>query len=1110
MKASDLSWGAVSTVELVPKTEPDFGMVVNSCTEATLKFSDATGESLLRLLAGAWSVEGSDARGKASLHRLRSRNLPTIAWVASARPTSSSAATILLQVHEFPAQHFWPDEVDIGVDDKVVEHVRQKLGRIVSAGEVIQWLNDRFVLRSEDGACRVFLSGSPTPESAHGGAFRLFGRGYSVDIAKGADDKLRVSRVVETKRGTTADERRPIVLVHGRIKFCDATIAGAFRGAARTQLDQLVEQAGSYLNIWREYNKLERDSVLRRARTLGWLGYATRQLQPDGRWRFLVRDPKQLEAALTALRGAEDADLEAALHPPPELQRATEDTSGPAEEASAPSRRERIFIGTFIGGDVGRRFIEIQPPIENDDREPPPEGVLFLSVSGDRKRLDRREDAQSLIASAECPMPQLGLLLEGRAVPERRRKSETALSAAARALFGGEPTPRQIEALRVALNTPDIALIQGPPGTGKTRTIAALEARLAELSEDSDLSGQTLLTSYQHDAVENAAEKTIVFGLPAIKVGRKRGTTDHSDSFDRWRRERVDGVRADLAAVPERPLTEVLRKVRLIAAAYVASPLAADESLRVVRDVEDLCRRFIPPTLSDRLLALRQELSRSTGPLDGPDSDERALTLKAVRGLRTDPVSFGDDGPRNAARALRRLELLGLHDDVSQRVLRTAAEWSLDEPPPFLAQLKTLQGDLIDMLAAAKPMGLPMVHGDLEALLPEIVDALYTKARESAGGEDAVLYEYLDDLEHDVEGVRSAVRNYTVVLAATCQQAVSFQMSCAKGEDTVFANVIVDEAARANPLDLFIPMSRAERRIILVGDHRQLPHILEPDIESQLEQSVTEATKTALKRSLFERLFQAMRAREASDGIKRTVTLDVQYRMHPVLGAFVSNTFYSPYGEGFTSGRPAKEFVHDLPGYAGRVAAWVDLPLSAGPERGGQSKRRPAEAVWIAKEIERLATARTDLSFGVISFYAAQVDEILEAMEPLGMSERLDDGSFRVADSWRETRGTDGHLKERLRVGTVDAFQGKEFDVVFLSMTRSNDLPLSDERSLRRKFGHLVLENRLCVAMSRQQRLLVVVGDAAMLRGEASEKALRGLVAFRELCKGKHGLNLSA
>jgi hypothetical protein len=46
--------------------------------------------------------------------------------------------------------------------------------------------------------------------------------------------------------------------------------------------------------------------------------------------------------------------------------------------------------------------------------------------------------------------------------------------------------------------------------------------------------------------------------------------------------------------------------------------------------------------------------------------------------------------------------------------------------------------------------------------------------------------------------------SYTIILAATCQQAVRFQMSALKGERSVFANVIV-EAARANPLDLFIP-----------------------------------------------------------------------------------------------------------------------------------------------------------------------------------------------------------------------------------------------------------------------------------------------------------------
>lgn len=1109
MNINDLASGDVSTIEVLPSAAADFGLAAEPRAEAALQFSDVTGESLLRIGPSAWSVVGANRRASEALQRVRDRNLPRVAWVASVRPKGKNSEAVLLQVHEFPSRYDWPDQVDIGVDDKLVEQMRQKLGRSVSAGEATQWLRDCFLLQAADGGSRVFLSGSPTPATDQRGAFRLHGRGYAVDVAKGRDDKLLATRVVEAKRGTAPDERRPVVLVLGRVRFCDATIAGAFRGTARTELDQLVERAGSYLNIWKEYNKLERESVLRRARTLGWLRYSKRQLQGDGRWRFYVEDTKQLDAALEVLRNAEDVDLEAALQPPRELQQATDDAATPTDGAAARPERSRIFVGAFSGAEPQRRAIDLQPPIDSDDREPPESGVLFLSVSGDRKRLERREHAQSLIASAECPMPQLGLLLEGSVVPERRRKTEDALSVAAREVFGGEPTARQVEALRVALNTPDIALIQGPPGTGKTKTIAALEARLAELSED-DLAGQTLLTSYQHDAVENAASKTLVFGLPAIKIGRKRGTTDQSDGFDRWRRDRANAVRADLSTLAERPVTEVLRKVRSLAAAYVASPLTVDESLRVVCEVQELCRSYVPPALKDRLDVLRQEISRSPTQLGDPEDDDRALALKAVRGLRTDAVAFGDDGPRNAGRALLRLQRMGLYEETKHRVLSDAAEWASDDPPPFLAELKALQDVLIDSLAGEKPAGAPMVHGDLESLLPEIVDALYCKARESAGGEDAVLYEYLNDLENDIDAVRDAVRSYTVVLAATCQQSVGFQMSLAKGQDTVFANVIVDEAARANPLDLFIPMSRAERRIILVGDHRQLPHILEPDIESQLEQSVSEATTTALRRSLFERLFRAMKEREAKDGIKRTVTLDKQYRMHPVLGSFVSDTFYAPYGEGFESPRRSEEFVHDLPGYAGRVAAWVDMPLSRGREHGGQSKRRAVEAEWIAKEVERLAIARRDLSFGVISFYSAQVDEVLRAMEKRGLSERLDDGSYRVKDAWRETRSEDGRLIERLRVGTVDAFQGKEFDVVFLSMTRSNDLPASDERSLRRKLGHLMLENRLCVAMSRQQRLLIVVGDAAMLRGEASEKALRGLVGFRELCGGKHGIALQA
>lgn len=317
--------------------------------------------------------------------------------------------------------------------------------------------------------------------------------------------------------------------------------------------------------------------------------------------------------------------------------------------------------------------------------------------------------------------------------------------------------------------------------------------------------------------------------------------------------------------------------------------------------------------------------------------------------------------------------------------------------------------------------------------------------------------------------------------------------------------MIVDEAARANPLDLMIPMSLAKRRIILVGDQRQLPHILEPDVERQLQIS-EESTREKLGGSLFERLFNHARELERKSDVKRTITLNAQYRMHPVLGQFVSETFY-PSDEQFGSPRPESDFGHDLDLYTGKVAVWIDVPLGAGREEGGRSRYRLVEARRVATVTREVLDQRPDFSVGVITFYAAQEQEILRELQQVALAEEVD-GMLQVSRQWRETRGPDGRLIDRLRVGTVDAFQGKEFDVVVLSMTRSNTLSADGETARRRKYGFLTLENRLCVAMSRQKRLLIVVGDAGMVCDLAAAAAIPGLQKFYDLCEGEYGLRL--
>jgi hypothetical protein len=67
-------------------------------------------------------------------------------------------------------------------------------------------------------------------------------------------------------------------------------------------------------------------------------------------------------------------------------------------------------------------------------------------------------------------------------------------------------------------------------------------------------------------------------------------------------------------------------------------------------------------------------------------------------------------------------------------------------------------------------------------------------------------------------------------------------------------------------------------------------------------------------------------------------------------------------------------------------------------------------------------------------------------------------------------------------------------------------LPALSEEDRRKKYGHLMLANRLCVAMSRQRRLLITVGDAAMFDTDEARAAVPGLSKFLDLCRSDDGV----
>ncbi|HEN8704002.1 TPA: AAA family ATPase [Pseudomonas putida] len=893
---------------------------------------------------------------------------------------------------------------------------------------------------------------------------------------------------------------RALRLAKGKLHFADWSRTGQIRLLAKAQMTALTQDHVSYLRKWDEFGDLEGELLLEKARQVGVLHVAGTVENRDG--TVAVGVTQASETALKALDRGQIGELLWVEELPDYLldpvlrfkdftsgiERAAEQKpTSPQDELQSRTRHYEV-----VEFDKASNTLKLKT-----ERLPEKSGMLILSLAGEVAQIKRRLVARRLILEGRAANPQLGPLIEEKGVITQTRRPSPAEPLTAFVLnkvFKNTPTPKQLDAIKRALETPDIALIQGPPGTGKTTVIAAILERLNEMADKRGVTikGQVLLTGFQHDAVENMIERLSLNSLPVPKFGKRaNATTDDASLFE----ERLDGWCGKLASQlrernPQIAEIEQETEIRHLYLQYLQTPtrvLGARLASRIaalgiavlgeerVRQAENLQKK----------LCLEEKLN-----------DANHQWLDVVRSLRCRPESFADDGPERAADALTDLSDVLDSEDIA--LLNNASLWRNENGlPPFLQPLATLKRTLLARFTTPPVFRIEKANDEIVALAGLAIEQIKLKGYSGRDKKSAALAEFLAQLDNNPRAMLEAVSDYSFAFAATCQQSVNRSMQFQKGirggdttlnqQQLEYEYVIVDEAARVSPRDLMVPMAQG-KRIILVGDHRQLPHIIDDEVARRMEAGENGVSETDwLKKSMFHYLFsERLKTLEEGDKITRRVTLNKQFRMHELLGKFISRNFYERFdpSEKFDSERPAEDFAHALPDTSGKPAAWLAVPVEKGKHRrSGTSWIRPIEATLIARQLLSWMNceAGKDLTFGVISFYKAQAEYI------------------------RQQLGTLGDNDKRLRIGTVDSFQGMEFDVVFLSTVRTLPQPwkpTTDDREKQAQslFGHLCLYNRLNVSMSRQKKLLVVVGDPSLLEGELAAEFIPGLVDFHKLC----------
>lgn len=301
----------------------------------------------------------------------------------------------------------------------------------------------------------------------------------------------------------------------------------------------------------------------------------------------------------------------------------------------------------------------------------------------------------------------------------------------------------------------------------------------------------------------------------------------------------------------------------------------------------------------------------------------------------------------------------------------------------------------------------------------QVVEAYLKWATNCIENKDA--YSILQDELHNPEekSLEKALALSANIVGMTCNKVSSYDF---RDSTEMFDVAIVDEVCKATLPEILSPLI-VSRKAILLGDPMQLPPVFCSD---ELE-IIRDIQSCQLDKYMYiDNLF--------NESVNVTV-LNTQYRMSNQIGSMISDLFYKPAGVNLINGRNL-DIAESI--------KWIDyVPTQMWPTQQDQALARPRiynddECRIVSAIARRFVEEDSEVTVAIIAPYHAQVESL---------------------------RKMCSSLPNRVKIDTVDGFQGDEKDVVIFSVTRTTG-PYRFFTDIR----------RLNVALSRAKNNLYIVG----------------------------------